>query len=76
MCAEEADDDQRGGVFQQLRSTGSLQYSTKPLNVYTETVKCLSAFLPPLLRGMININCFPDKQKELIAETVCSEPKS
>ena len=50
--------------------------TTKYLNVYTETVKCLSAFLPPLLRGMININCLPDKQKELIAETVCSEPKS
>ena len=50
--------------------------TTEYLNVYTETVKCLSAFLPPLLRGMININCFPDKQKELIAETVCSEPKS
>jgi len=48
----------------------------KCLNVYTETVKCLSAFLPPLLRGTININCLPDKQKELIAETVCSEPKS
>lgn len=33
-------------------------------------------FLLPFLGGMININCFPDKQKELSHETDCSESKA